>query len=362
MSDTRHDPVAAKASDNKPHFSDPLSIDPDFPTGDQGKHLDRDDLMRFPANPDQKLQDQNRIDLLNSDVEKFQKGDVGASLELLKDINYLDFNNGLDKLLTKMEDSGQVQVVKDDKGNPTHLIFNGDGTHADVDLNLKDGSINNESKFDLRDDAAKQAKEYLADKLADDRFRTDPTHKTDDVVVPSPEGRKATTELMSALIDHDSAKLKELSQEILNDPALLGNVKSALSQLQESTIKVGVDAKGNPCFDIATNGGTNLDIRLDQSGNMTLAAPDSYYGGQTPNRQIPGQTPGDPRFDNMPAPAENIETTLLRASNYALKYADRGIMGTQRVLESENKGDDKYYLDMSALINAYYDAGLSQYF
>jgi len=347
MTDAR----GAHAASDKPTFSNPLSIDPDAPSNgayDNKFHVDRDDMMRYRAYPDPNVRDSKNIDLLNSDITDFQKGQEGAGLQLLKDIDYFQYNAGLDKLITKMEKDGDATVVRDDSGKPTHLVFNGDGNLPKVDLDLKTGDINGESKWDLRKDSADQAKEFFKDKLADGRFGRTSADGTE-VDPPSDAGKKSVSDLINAVIDNDPEAIKKLSQDILNNPDLMANVKDALSKLQSSPIAIEQTSDGKPFVTVSIDGGGRTYMKFDAQGGVSEIERDRYYYN------------GSNDFKEH-TPDESPETTLLRASNYALKWADRTLAGTETVLNSDKKLTNDMYKDMPKLIGAYYDDGLSVYF
>jgi len=325
------------APENKPKFSDPLSLDPDIPDIGLGRNRPYDekgDGFRYSASQSGATNPtDNNVALLKEDLTE-----NNAGMLLLKDVDYLRNYDRLNPVLQSMEKSGDVEIMRDKDGQMSELIFKGDGGLPRIELNLQDGSINGQSKEDLRAASAKEAKDYLSAKLGDPNFRLNGSDfKTE---VPE-DGRKGATDIMKALIDNDQDALAKAASEILKDPKATADCKEALSRMTMSPVRIGKNSDGEPVISIDTHDVNLSQLQFDKDGNMTTIEKLGNYD-----------------YGNSP---ESGDTSLLRASNNALRYVGEDIERVRTSLEMFNELPADGHANMALMVGAYYEHQLNLY-
>ncbi len=179
-------------------------------------------------------------DMMKRAVGYAKDGLAAASLAAIGEVHELKARGLSKSVAANLETVGTAGVIRDTNGNPTHLIFGDQNNSKAIDIDLKNETLNGKTAEELRKASVEQAKDYFNAQCDDMRI------KDRDGQEIGPEARKATKELMGAILDGDKAALGEVSKNILKNPELTEKVRSAFEAIQRvGIVNVERDTAGN---------------------------------------------------------------------------------------------------------------------
>lgn len=154
------------------------------------------------------------------------KGSRVAGQQLLIHMGEMKNTGNIDAVAEDLRVSGKASLSYGDDGQLQHIIFNGSGDKAAVDLDVQSGAINGQSADQVRGAAGAQAKAYFAASLADQGD-------------PALTGLKLTAEekvsaykLFGAWLDGNVPNLTEAAQHILHNPDMAQKIENLMERLQ----------------------------------------------------------------------------------------------------------------------------------